>query len=591
MRDFQNIEGVRETVKGRGKGIVAAGMAAAVVLGVAGCGSSTSNQTSSHPVSKSTSGGVIEYAVQPATDLNWFLPLFTGPTDTLANAQLVYQMFVPLLQLNNSYQIDWKNSIADKVTYNSSGTVYHIYLNPKWKWSNGQPVTSTDLLFTWNVMKAACASNAPSPWPYVGVGTGDIPNGIKSVVANGPYEVTVTLNQPTNQQWFIYNGLMQMTPMPAKYMDVKQNMTDELKYLGSNGPNMMFDKVVDGPFEPVYAKDRQEWVLKPNPMYAGHKSTLSKLIFLYEGSNESELAALRSGQVNVGYLDPSESAAIPQLKSSGFTIAPEYMFAVFWTEMNMYPASPNSKIFNQLYVRQALMQAINNDEIAQQIYKGYAVPLHGPIPSQPNTQFYDPAVAKLYPYNPSAAKKLLEDHGWRLENGVMTNGNQKMNFTMIYATGVETTVQEAELIQQELAQIGVKVSLKGMPFDQLISLTSNPKDTNWDLALGSGWIYSGPGYYPSGDGLFNTGAPSGTGYSNSTEDALINATHQPYSSTAETMKHFYQYEYYTAEQLPMLWNVNNATVAVIAPNVQNVLPYYNGAVGIPEMQYWTVSGQ
>jgi len=100
-------------------------MAAAIVLGATGCGAPSQAQSSSHAASgkvgaasANANGGVIEYAVQPATDLNWFLPLFTGPTDTLANAQLVYQMFVPLLQLNNSYQIDWKNSIAEKVTYN-----------------------------------------------------------------------------------------------------------------------------------------------------------------------------------------------------------------------------------------------------------------------------------------------------------------------------------------------------------------------------------------------------------------------------------------------------------------------------------------
>ncbi|NMP24454.1 hypothetical protein HIJ39_19210 [Sulfobacillus sp. DSM 109850] len=102
----------------------------------------------------------------------------------------------------------WKSSVASKITYNNAGTVYHVFIGKKWKWSNGQPVTAQDLLFSWNAMKAASAANAPSPWPYVGAGTGDIPDGIASVVANNSHEVTFTLKQPANQQWFIYNGLI-----------------------------------------------------------------------------------------------------------------------------------------------------------------------------------------------------------------------------------------------------------------------------------------------------------------------------------------------------------------------------------------------
>ncbi|NMP25002.1 ABC transporter substrate-binding protein [Sulfobacillus harzensis] len=71
-------------------------------------------------------------------------------------------------------------------------------------WSNGQPVTAKDLLFTWNVVKAASSKAASTPWPYTGVGTGDIPNGVQSVVENNPHEVTFTLTKPANQEWFVY---------------------------------------------------------------------------------------------------------------------------------------------------------------------------------------------------------------------------------------------------------------------------------------------------------------------------------------------------------------------------------------------------
>ncbi|SDW14715.1 peptide/nickel transport system substrate-binding protein [Alicyclobacillus hesperidum] len=585
--------------------LMSAAAAAAVVLGVAGCGttgasSASGNSTPANQSATNTAttgaastatGGVIEFALPPATNLTWFLPIFNAANDSLYNSQLVDQLYIPMLQLNNDYSINWNNSIAQKITYNKQGTVYHIFINPKWKWSNGQPVTSKDVLFTWNVIKAASAKNAPAPWPFVGVGTGDIPDGIKSVQATGKYEVTITLKQPANQQWFEYNGIVQLTPLPASYMDVKSNIEDEIKYLGANATNLMFDKVVDGPFKPVSAKSSQDWVIAPNPSYAGHKSTVSKIVFQYEGSNAAEFAALRSGQINVGYLDQSQLGSESALTSLGDSITPEYPFGIFWTEMNMYSGAPHASVFDQLYVRQALQMSIDNNTIAKSIYKGFAEPLSGPIPGTPRTQFYDPAENNLYPYNPTKAKQLLESHGWKLVNGVMTKGNQKLNLTLMYVTGNQSSLDAAELMQQDWAQIGVKVSLKGEEFMTFLSKTSNPKDYTWDLATGSGWVYNGPGFYPSGEGLFNTGAPSGTGYSDKEEDALINATHVPYATQQETMQHFYQYEMYTAKQLPFLWGVNVATLAVVAPNVHNVLPYYNGATGVPEMQYWTVSNK
>ncbi|WP_346428481.1 peptide ABC transporter substrate-binding protein [Alicyclobacillus mengziensis] len=591
-------------------GMVTIAMATSITMLVAGCGSTTTNNSTSNTSSNTSSnantatnssanssnssqtptpGGTINYALPPQTNLNWFLPLMNAASDSVYNSQIVDQLYKPLIWINNDYTINWQSSIASKITYNTAGTVYHVFLNPKWKWSDGQPVTSKDVLFTWNVIKAASAKNAPSPWPYVGAGTGDIPNGIKSVVANSPTEVTITLDKPANQQWFIYNGIIQLTPMPAHAWDKKSNMNSEIKYLGSNATNLMFDSVVDGPFKPVSATSSQSWVIAPNPNYAGHKSVVNKIVFTYEGSTASELAALKSGSLNVGYLDQSQLGEKSSLTSQGDKITPSYGFGIFWTEMNMFPSSPTKSIFDQLYVRQALQMGLDNQGAAQDIYKGYAVPLFGPIPPKPKTTFLDPNLKNPYPFNINQGKQLLESHGWKEVNGVMTKGSQKMKFTMMYVSGSTSSTDAAELMKQDWAQEGVDVTLKPVPFSTFISVTSNPKDTSWDLATGSGWFYNGPGFYPTGGELFATGAPTGTGFSDPKEDTLIQATHVPYPTQQQTMQHFFQYEDYTAKALPFLWGLNVATLAVTAPTVHNVNKYADPATAFPQMQYWWVS--
>lgn len=559
---------------------------------VVGCGTTASTvvtKSRSSTPQAPTAGGTIIDAQSPQTNYNWYIPITNASFDY--NAGLYDEIYKPLLWINNNYSINWKSSVADKITYNSSGTVYHVFLNPKWKWSNGQPVTSKDVLFTWDVIKAASAANAPAPWPYVGAGTGDIPNGVRSVKKNGKYELTVTLKKPANQQWFIYNGLIQLVPLPSSVWDIHKNIDKEIKYLGSEATNPKFVSVVDGPFKLSKVVQNQYWTLVPNENYSGHKSIVHKIIFAYEASNSSEFSALKSNTVNVGFLDLSQYGSRSSLLSQGDVITPMYTFGYLDTELNMFPGSPVRKIFDKLYVRQAMQMGTDSQAINQSIYHGYAPPIDGPIPTVPETQFYDSALSKNpYPFNIEKGKKLLEAHGWKLVDGVMTKGNQKLKFTMLFPSGTQSESDTAVVMKQDWAKEGIDVTLKPMPFSTLISVTSNTKDPSaWQIATGLGWDYDGPGFYPSGGGLFGTGAPSGDGYSNSEEDSLIQATHEPYPTRQKNMSVFYQYELYTAKHLPVLWLNNTATLSVHAPNVHGTVKYADASPGIPQMQYWWVS--
>lgn len=568
---------------------------AAVAIGVAtlaaGCGSTTT--TSASTPSTTHKGGTLTVALPAATNLNWYIPLFNAPNDSVYNGWLNDQIYQPLIYLNDKYEIVPQNSVASKITYNSAGTVYHVFIGKQWKWSNGSPVTAQDLLFTWNVVKAASASNAPQPWPFVGAGTGEIPQGIKSVVANNANEVTFTLDQPANQQWFIYNGLIQLPPMPKAALDkYGSNWTQEVKYLGSIATNpTTAEKVSDGPFILKSATPNQSWVLTPNPHYGGHHATISKLVFAYEASSTAEFAALRNGQIGLGYLDPSQLGADGPLKAQGDKIFGGYSLGVFWTEMNMWPASPYKSIFDNLYIRQALMESTDQNAIVNKLYHGYGVPQYGPLPSKPLTKFYQASAEPPMPYNLTKAKQLLTSNGWKEVGGVMTKGTQKLQFPMIYVSGSQTGVLQAELMQADWAKIGVKVTLKGENFNQFISTTSSKTNTTWGLAVGSGWIYNGPGWMPTGGQLFSSTAPSGTGYANAHEDALIAATHKPYPTEADFMKAFFKYEAYTAQQLPFLWLPNPSSINVAAPNVIGAVKYANPTTGNPAFNMMSIASK
>lgn len=490
-------------------------------------------------------------------------------------------MYPGLLYINNQYKIDYQDSFAKRITYSKSGNVFNIVLKHNWKWSDGVPVTAKDIVWDYNLIKATDNPKAPAPWPNYNAGSGNVPANVKSVVATGRFSVRVTLKSPVNQQWFIYNGLGQLMPLPEHaWNKYPNNMTEEIKYLGKEATNPNFFKVVDGAFKLQSAVSNQSWTLVPNPMFGGHKSTLNKLVFKYEGSNQSEFADLKTGNVNLGYLPYSEYGSAASLKSSGDVITPGYNFGYFFIELNMLKGSPLYSAFNDLKVRTALEEAIDQNTIDNSIYHGDAPAQYGPIPQTPKTIFFDPRMTKpLFPFNLNNAKKLLESDGWSMKNGVMTKGSQQLKFTLMEASGNESQTLQDELVQSDWKKIGVDVTIKPLPFANEIGIMSNSKEpSKWAAASGTGITYGGS--YPSGEQLFQPGGLDNFGYNNPTENMLIKKTTMPAKNAAQMKKDFFAYEYYTASQLPVLWTNVAAGLGVSAANVHNATnQYLNPAVG------------
>jgi peptide/nickel transport system substrate-binding protein len=233
-------------------------------------------------------------------------------------------------------------------------------------------------------------------------------------------------------------------------------------------------------------------------------------------------------------------------------------------------------------VRQALQMGIDQPAVIKDIQHGYAIPQYGLIPSTPRTEFYDPSAERASPYNVAPAKKLLERHGWHEVNGLMSNASgQKLSFHMIYVSGSRAAADEDQLMQSDWRKMGVVVSLKGVNFNNYLTEPHDKTPNAGPLGLGSGWYYSGPGWYPTGGQRFAPGAPTGHGYSNSHKDALIAVTHQPYATSKQTLEVFDRYEAYTAEQLPMLWMPRPVSINVASANLYGGRTYANPATGHP----------
>ncbi|WP_245630155.1 peptide ABC transporter substrate-binding protein [Alicyclobacillus acidiphilus] len=495
-------------------------------------------------------------------------------------------MYQDLLNIGPNGKFDFSQSVAKSVQWNSKGTVYTVQLNPKWHWSNGKPVTANDVEFTWNLIKAASSPKAPAPWPYAGADTGGVPNMIKSFKVVNSYEFQITLNQSVNQQWFEYNGLTDFVPLPeASWNKYPNDVNKELSYLASNANNPKFFTVIDGPFEMSSVVPNVSWKFVPNPKYDGHKASITSFTLAYETSDSAEVSALRTGTVQIGYLPSYMYASRSQLSGTD-TLIPSYSFAMAVTRLD-FKNPKLGKIFDELPVRQALQMGIDQNSIIKDLYNGMAVPGTGPVPQKPSTFLAPQLKSPLYKFNPAAGKALLEKNGWHEVNGVMTNAKgQQLAFVDQYPSGNTTTAALVQLLQQDWAKEGIKVTLQPLPFATLVQYHQNP--AQWEVQTGISWNYGGS--YPSGDGIYQTnGGYNFFGYSNAHMDQLIKATLQPHATAAEAQKDLDAYQIYAAQQLPNLWMPLAASLTEISKSLHGYEQAVNSFTGGISPEFWTIS--
>jgi peptide/nickel transport system substrate-binding protein len=620
--------------------VAVAGAAALLAVGIAAC-SSPSSSTVNGPSSASASatapavpGGTARVALPADVTLNWIWP-YTPQTNANAyNAEgLQMLLYRPLYMFGDngpSVAVNYPLSLADAPVYSNGGKTVTITMKG-WKWSNGETVDASDVVFWLNMMKAEPAS-------YSGYVPGLLPDNLASYKATGPATVVLNLKSPVSRIWFTYNQLAEITPMPkawdvtsagakpasggcatdtaadqwAKCTAVFNFLSAQAKDVKTYASNPLWG-VVDGPwklssFNTAASGPVTSFV--PNTAYSGSpKPQLAKFTYYAYPDATAEYTALKSGQLDVGYIPPqdlppvSAEQAVPPASPLGtaFNLSAVYQYGIQYFTINFNnPAL--GPAFKQLYVRQAMQELVDQLGMIRSVERGYGYPTSGGVPTLPANQWVPPIQNSNggqgpYPFSVANATTLLTSHGWKNVGGVMTcqtpakcgpgiAAGTRLSMTMDYATGVPAFQQEVAVIKSDMAQAGIRINLVPQSFGKIIGESAPCQPTQasctWDILYLGGWNFDGPGFEPTGEPLFATGAPSNSGsYSDPREDMLIGLTH-----TSDSLSVFQQYAIYTAEQLPVIWMPNAYVVGATASKLANV-NYNPLATLLPEYWYFT----
>jgi peptide/nickel transport system substrate-binding protein len=609
----------RATVSRRRRGLLGlAATVSAAALVLAACSSSSSPAASQGTPVK---GGTATYGWVSGQSPTWIWPFVPIADESVPNGQnFQYILYRPLYMFGNngtSVQVNYALSPADAPVYSDGGKTVTVQLKG-WKWSDGETVDAQDVAFWLNMMKAEKDN-------YAGYTPGTLPDNLASVSVTGPDTIVLHLTKTYASTWFTYNQLAEITPMPLAWdvtsMGAKAGsggchtnisdcakvwsfLTAQAKDTSTYGTSPLWG-VVDGPWKLTAFNANGPDVFVPNKAYSGSpKPQISELKYVDYTSDTAMYTALKTGALDVGEIPPADlpikplNQALPSSNplGSAYTLQPFYTYAIAYTQIN-FKNPTAGPVFKQLYFRQVLMYVNDQVGISKEIYRGYAYPTTGPVPPEPVNAF-EPAVEKenngagAYPFDISKAKSVLESHGWKLVGGVMTcetpakcgagiKAGTQAKFTMDYTSGSTALAGQVDTYKSDASEAGISISLQAESFSTLLGVGVST-NTTWQMIDLSGWAYDGPGYLPTGEPLFQTGAPSNSGsYSDPTMDSLILKIQDDSS-----MSLFHQYATFTADQLPFIWVPQIYFIQAIKSNLKGVTfdPLYTF---LPEYWYFT----
>jgi peptide/nickel transport system substrate-binding protein len=580
-----------------------AALAVAALLASA-CSSGGSGSSSASSGGTPVAGGTVTFAEPPGVTPNYIFPMLTGAYYSVANIEEFQRLsFRSLYWIGNAKGqpvVDPALSLAAAPTYSSDNTVVTIHLGT-YTWSDGKPVTTRDVAFWINLLRANKATFAA----YI---PGEFPDSLKSYKIVDAKTIVLTLNASYNPTWFTYDQLSQITPLPTQAWDktsatgkvgnydqtpagakaVFNFLTAQSKDIATYGTNPLW-QTVDGPWKLAAYQSSGYAKFAYNTAYAGPSK--GKLKFFIEEpftSDTAELNVLRSGStIDYGYLPPQEASQSGTLAAQGYSTVPWQGWGTTYFLMN-FQNPTTGPIVRQAYVRQAMQSLIDQSAFVKGPLKGYGHTNYGPVPSQPSNPYSDAFETKgPWPFSPKTAVRLLSSNGWKVKpNGLTTCASPGtgaghcgagiaagtgLSFTLKFGSGLVVTSQEMQALKSQFSQAGIQVNLSSAPFDSIISLLTPCKSTqascSWQmLNYGGGWTY-GVDPYPTGDQLFATGSGSNaSNYSDPKTDQLV-------AQTIHSTATLSAYEDYLAQQVPVLWMPQPVyQISEISGKLHGVLP-------------------
>jgi peptide/nickel transport system substrate-binding protein len=337
------------------------------------------------------------------------------------------------------------------------------------KWSDGEPFTAEDVVFTHEFITN----------PDVGATTAGTYEVIESVEAIDPQTVKVTFKE-ANPAWYL-------TFVGTEGMILPKHIFEQYKGVNSRQAPANLKAVGTGAFRVVEFKPGDTVVYEANPYYRDAETVEFKRIELKGGGDATSAAraVLQTGDADFAYNLQLEAPVLQELEAAGQGVISTIPNAQV-ERILINQSDPNSEVNGERSslqnphpfltnekVRQAFNLAIDRASIADRLYgpTGEATTNFLVLPQEYRSS------NTTSEFNLKKAATLLDEAGWIDTNNNGTRDKDGTEMNIIFQTSVNPLRQKTqEIVKQALEEIGVGVELKSI--DASIFFSGDPASTD-----------------------------------------------------------------------------------------------------------------
>ena len=419
---------------------------------------------------------------------------------------------------------------AESWSISDDGKEYIFNINKNAKWSNGEPVTADDFVWSWKrILTASLGSQYPDMLYYL-EGAYEYHNGLiddfdlVGVKSIDEHTLQVNLKNPTP----FFLGLL------SHYSTWPVHKDTVLKFGDIDDRNGEWTRpgnfVCNGPFQLKTWELNNKIVVEKNPHYYDASMVRLNEIHYYPVSNVmTEDRMFRAGQLHLTSTLPSQKCPIYIEENPDLRIDP-YMGTYF------YRINTENEVLKDVKVRKALAYSIDRQLLVDKVTKCGQIPAYSFTP--PGTNGYQPTTE--IPFDPILAKSLLEEAGFSEENPFP-------KLEILFNTNEDH--RKLALAVQQMWQINLGIEVELVNQDWKVYLN---REMIGDFQISrAGWIgdYEDPNTFL--DLMRPNRGNNKTGWENMEYDALVEKANT-INNQAERYELLYKAEEILIENMPVI---------------------------------------
>jgi oligopeptide transport system substrate-binding protein len=382
---------------------------------------------------------------------------------------ILQALFEGLVAYPPSYPGEPAPGVAHSWSMSADGAVWRFALRPDARWSNGDPVTAHDFVYSWRRVVEPALGCEYADWMYIVAGAEDYNRGLTTdpesigLRAVDDHTFEVRLVAPTADFLRI---ILHHTFLPVHPPTIERFGGAGRRMSGWTRPPHL---VGNGPFQlSVWQPNNYIEVLR-NPHYWDAATVrLDGMRFHPISDENTEERAFRSGQLHITGSVPAGMVGAYRTQRPA-ELRSDPLAAVYFYRINA-----TRPVLDDVRVRRALSLAIDRELLVRNITRGGERVAYAVVPEE--TGGYNPP-RDLVRFDPEAARQLLAEAGFPAGRGFPS-------FELLYNTS-DNHRRLAEAVQQMWRrELGINVTLTNKEWMVYLDATQN---LNYDISRG-GWV-------------------------------------------------------------------------------------------------------